>query len=383
MARMPLEQLKTALTDARSVLITFPHTHGAHLETLDCAAGALALAHTLEHMGKRVDITADGFTPHASFTVLADTAKIKPLTPPLHRVIVSMPISHDATVDHDIRGNEIHIAITPTQGTVDHRNVRIRTTQFHYDTVIVIGALELHALGSIYRDHSDFLANTLLINLDYRLANEGYGSINYIDHTASAHAETVSAIIESLNPHALNDSRIATMLLAGILAATRSFRNTRVRPQSLATASRLITMGADREYVMQSLFRTRSVATLKLWGIALANLTHDTEIGLVSTIITSHDFNNTHTTPNELTDVIHELLLASGEADKALIVYEGTDSAVHGILLSNRVPPELLLHSEPPTHATARHELQFRVTGKRLDTVRAETVQKIKSACKQ
>lgn len=379
MARIAYEQLKSALAESRSVLIAFPYIPDAHLETLDHAAAALSLARVLVSMGKRADITASGFTMHPSFAILPGAEIIKPQVPTLHRIVVSLPLASDgvASINHEIRNGELHIAITPESGAIDRDRVRVRTTSFHYDTLVTIGAQDLSSLGELHERHGDFLKDVLIVNIDHRMSNDGYGTVNCIDHTASSSSETITKILERLSPESINDKAVATMLLAGLLAATRTFRESHVRPGSLETAGRLVTIGADREKIMNMLFRTRSVAALKLWGRALSSLSHEPSIGLVSAIITEHDFLNTGATPDDLTDVIHELLLASGETDKALLLYEGLNRTIYGILFSLSIPPELLLYPELPAHAHARRELRFTIKDKSLETVRTETVEQI------
>ncbi len=382
MARPPYEQLKSALGESRSVLIAFPHTPDAHLETLDRAAAALVLARALIGMGKRVEITSSGFVMHPSFALLPGAETIKPNVPTLHRIVVSLPLpnGNDPRVSHEIHDNELHIAITPDHGAISRDRVRIRTTSFHYDTLLTIGARELSALGALHTNHGDFLKDVLIINIDHHLSNESFGAINCIDHTASSSAEAVTKVIEHLAPEHLSDKSVATMLLAGLLAATRSFRETHVRPGSLETASRLIASGAERERIMNTLFRTRSVAALKLWGRALGNLEHYVELRLASVTITRHDFMSTGATPDDLTDIIHELLTASGETDKALVLYEGVDETVHGILFSRRIPPELLLYPELPGNTSSSRELRFSAKKKPIEQVKIETINQIKEA---
>lgn len=382
MARPAYDQLKSALTEARSVLIVFPYIPDAHLETLDRAAAALTLERALKSMGKRVHVSASGFAMHPSFSLLPQAENIKSTVPTLHRIVVSLPLplESDPSIDHEIHNGELHIAINPGNGAIDRDRVRVRATSFHYDTLITIGAQDLSALGELHVRHGDFLKDVLIINIDHRLSNENFGAINCIDHTASSSSETMANILERLAPEHVSDRAVATMLLAGLLAATRSFRHDTVRPGSLEMAGRLVAIGADRERIMNTLFRTRSVAALKLWGRALGNLTHVAALSLVTVGITRHDFLATSATPDDLTDIIHELLTASGETDKALLLYEGTDETIHGILFSRRIPPELLLYPDLPVNAHPRRELRFSVKNKSLETVKNETIAKIATA---
>ena len=65
---------------------------------------------------------------------------------------------------------------------------------------------------------------------------------------------------------------MATALLAGMIAATNSFQSPQVTPQTLELASQLIVRGADRQKVIESLYRTKDIDTLKNWGKVLSRL---------------------------------------------------------------------------------------------------------------
>ena len=68
----------------------------------------------------------------------------------------------------------------------------------------------------------------------------------------------------------LVDEDIATCLLAGLIAKTKSFKTQNITPQSLAISSQLLAMGAKREEIVNKLYRSRSLNVLKLWGRVLA-----------------------------------------------------------------------------------------------------------------
>ncbi len=382
MTRLPLTQLEHALGKSRRVLIIFPHRTDDHLATLDCAAGALTLRRALEGMGKRADIASPGFVAHPRMRILPDIAVIQPTIPALRQLLISVPLDepHEATLAHDVRDREIHIAITPGTGTVADNQVRIRQSSCAYDTVIVLGAPGPHAFDHAAAHIQTLLDEALVITIDYRAHNDVFGAINIIDYAASAVSEIIYSILTTLLPKELEHADVSTMLFAGLAAATRSFRADHVKPHSLDTASRLTAHGADRERVMQHLFRNRTVASLKLWGRALMTMQHHASLGLVSTVLTLHDFRATGGTPDDVPDIIHELLTASGEADKALVLYEDANGSIAGLLYSRRIAPNLLLYPDAP-HATNAHALvRFSYANSTLDAVRHTLIEQVRQA---
>ncbi len=124
-----------------------------------------------------------------------------------------------------------------------------------------------------------------------------------------------------------------------MIAKTKSFKSGNVTPQTLATASQLVSLGARREQIIHNFYRTRNISTLKLWGRALARLKAEESLGLVWTIITRDDFIHSAAMPHDVEDVISELIINSPTASAILILYEH-ENQVNGIL-----------HTEKPLNA--------------------------------
>jgi len=156
--------------------------------------------------------------------------------------------------------------------------------------------------------------------------------------TATATAEVIFNIYENINRHFI-DEDTATLLLAGMIAKTRSFKTGNVTPQSLAVASQLVSLGARREEIIHNFYRTRNIATLKLWGRALARLRAEESVGLVWTMLTRDDFIHAAAGPHEIEDVISELIVNAPAASAILILFENSGQI------------NAILHTERPLNA--------------------------------
>jgi hypothetical protein len=108
---------------------------------------------------------------------------------------------------------------------------------------------------------------------------------------------------------------------------------------TLAASSELVSLGANREAIVHGLWRTRSVATLKLWGRALSRLEQDRELGLVWTTLSLNDGLEAGAHPDTLDGVVDELLSYAPEAKVVALLSEQKD----GVLVS--------LHAAPPLSA--------------------------------
>ena len=129
------------------------------------------------------------------------------------------------------------------------------------------------------------------------------------------------ALFKKTGEHFLTEE-VATCLLTGIIAKTRSFKTANVTPKTLEFASELVAAGARREDIVQNLYRTRSIATLKLWGRALARLKFDPVTKMAWTLLVRQDFIHSGASEENLPDVIDELIVNSPEAEITGLFYE-------------------------------------------------------------
>lgn len=175
-----------------------------------------------------------------------------------------------------------------------------------YDLAIVIGAADLEELGEIFTNHTDFFYNTPIINLDHRARNEGFGTVNMVDVTASSAAEVAYHIVTAL-PKTTVTPDIATCLYAGIVAATDSFQKPSTTPQAFELAAKLMQAGADKEAVIQHIVKTKPLSLLKLLGRTFARLRYEEGGGLYWSLLRPLDFKESQATPDIIPDVMREL----------------------------------------------------------------------------
>ena len=126
--------------------------------------------------------------------------------------------------------------------------------------------------------------------------------MNVVDVTAAACGEVCHDLVEMIEP-GLMDEEVATAFLTGMIAKTKSFKAANVTPKTLQTASKLMARGAKRDLIMQQLYKTRSVGTLRLWGRALARLKTDEKERVVWTMISQQDFLHAGAQEEDLSDV--------------------------------------------------------------------------------
>jgi nanoRNase/pAp phosphatase (c-di-AMP/oligoRNAs hydrolase) len=225
-------------------------------------------------------------------------------------------------LSYDVEGGKLRIHVTPKHGgRYDSKDVTTTSSDFKYDCIITVDTPDYGSLGALFTANTEFFFNRPVINIDHDAANEQFGNVNAIDITATSSAECVYALLQDSGEHFLRED-IATCLLAGIISKTRSFKTNNVTPKTLDIASALVAAGARRDEIVNGLYRTRTLATLKLWGRALARLKFDPTIKMAWTLIVRQDFVHAGASEEHLADVIDELIMNSPEAEIYGVLYE-------------------------------------------------------------
>jgi len=317
MALSERQQVLEQLRKAERPLIAFRKDWNA-----DAAAAAVALATALDGMGKKTEIACDGFAAPEHLAFLPQLKRVRPEISGLRTFVISVDAqkSRIGELSYEAKDGFLHIYLTPKSGSLDASQVKTSATDYRNDLIITIDTPDAASLGALRDTAADFFFRTPILNIDHSPANEQYGQVNWIDSTASATSEVVYRLVRDLERPV--DADLATALLTGIVAKTRSFRSGAITPQTLMAASELVTAGARRDVIVSSLYRTKTIPALKLWGRALARLKSDPALKLVSSVLTRQDFALSGASESSLGDVVDELILSSPDAETVVLIYE-------------------------------------------------------------
>lgn len=340
------QQLSEMIKRSTRPLVVLPeHANVDHF------SAAFGLHDALKKLDKAVTIVSTANLPK-TLQVLTDRPDVFSDIPSLHDLVIELDLASAEmeAVRHEATPTKLQIHVTPKSGMWRQEHVTVSPSHYRYDLVICLGAQDLAASGQIFQTYPDFFFKTPILNIDHSPANEHFGHVNCVNVTATSCGEVCHEVLQHLDA-ALLDEHIATHFLRGMIAKTKSFKTRNVTPKTLAVASELLQAGAHREEIIQHLYRTRSVQTLRLWGRALARLKHDTERHLVWSLLSQQDFLHAGAHEEDLEDVIDELIATSQEAEKALLLYENAAHHVCGIL-----------KVQPPANATKLLQL-FNATG--------------------
>ncbi len=316
---LTVEQQTTELiTRAKRILVaTKEHA------SVDALAAVVALLTYLRKLDKQADGVVPGFTPDQLPKFLGTADGIRPLAGAMRAFELALDVTKTPMeeITYDVRNGKLLVHIVPETGEWTPADVSFRHGEDRYDLVIALDCPDRISLGPLFRDHADFLYRTPVINIDRDPGNEHWGQVNLVDLTAVSTSEILYGLFQRWDKHQIDES-IATALLAGMIAKTQSFRTQSVTPKTLQHASALVAMGAKREEIVHGLWRTRSVATLRLWGKALSRLEQDRELGIVWATLSRQDFVDTGAHENALEGVVDELLSYAPEAKVVVLVHE-------------------------------------------------------------
>jgi len=300
----------------------------------DAVASTLALFLFLKKLKKKVTIAAESATKSRVWSFLPANSEIKNSLTGLRQFIISLNTSHTkvSQIKYNTEDNKLNFIISPETGWFKPEDVVTTGSDFKYDLIIVIGAADLESLGKIYENNIEFFYKTSIINIDCQADNEEFGQINLIDINSATNAENIFELLQDYHSD-LFDEEIATCLLTGIIAGTKNFRTINLTPHTLLVTSKLITIGARREEIIDKLYRSRDFKTLKLWGKVLSNLKSSLDGNLIWSIIKREDFKEAAASEDSLLDIIDELIINIPEAKIITLIFEDPDSLDNKIII--------------------------------------------------
>lgn len=322
------QQIFEQINKASDILITFEKIWSG-----DSVASALAVFLFLKKMGKKVEIAAEKLDSDKLYSFLPGYSEIKNEIDNLRKFIITLDIANTKVrqIKYTREENKLNFIVSPKDGFFSHSDITSSASGFKYDLIITVDSPDLESLGKIYDNDTEFFYQTPIINIDRGSTNENFGQINLVELTAVSTSEIIFSLIESFGKD-LMDEDIATCLLAGMIAETKSFKTNNITPRALLSASKLMSFGARREEIVNHFYRSKSIGTLKLWGRVLAKLSSNQDNQLVWSTLSLSDFSKTDLSEKNLTDAIEELIVNIPQAKIIAIIYENENSGTDILL---------------------------------------------------
>lgn len=158
------------------------------------------------------------------------------------------------------------------------------------------------------------------INIDHHASDSAsFGKINIIEAYRASTSEIVFDLLTYLDYVITKD--IATCLLTGIFTDTNGFQNANISHTVLESAAKLMLKGARLDKIAFYTFQNKNIATLKIWGRALARIQKDPNNGMVTSIITKKDLEECNASLEDLTG-LSSIISTVSDSKFALLLTE-------------------------------------------------------------
>lgn len=328
------KQIIRLIDEANSILIMPSSPPDG--DSLGCAV-AMYLA--LKKLGKTSTVVCADPVPEVfQFLPMINTISSEFTPTPDFVITVDTDGAEMESLHSELEENKINIILTAKSGKFSADNVSFSHGENKYDLIITVDTAALQQLGRFYEDNVNLFQELPVVNIDHHISNEKFGLINHVDVMSSSATEIVLELLEALEEEKgkeLIDEDIATALLAGVITDTGSFQNSNTNPRSFANSAKLIKRGARQQEIIQHVFKTKQLSTLRLWGRVLSNIHIEKKFRFLWSVITKKDLAETGSKADETGGIIDELMSNAPNTDIILLLKEKDGEILSGSLRTN------------------------------------------------
>lgn len=320
----PLQQIVNLIKQSENILVL-----GHANPDGDAIGSALALTLALRKLDKKVSAaSADPVSQMLRF--LPELSELETSIAGANDLVVTLPLGDrkDAEVSTRIEDDKLKIFIRPYGQPWDAEDAQIAMGEADYDLIICCDTPDLQQLGKLFEANPNLFYEAPVVNIDHHPSNTGYGKVNLVDTTAASSSELVLRVIQSLEAEAgkkLLDPDIATLILTGIITDTGSFQNANTTPRSFEVSADLIDLGARQQEIIQHVYKTKQLSTLKLWGKVLSKIEFDPTYRIVWSTVTDEDLRLSEASDADATGIIDELMSNAPGAEVVLLIRQKGD----------------------------------------------------------
>lgn len=200
-----------------------------------------------------------------------------------------------------------------------------------YDYMILLDCGDLKRTGFPERVRQFARQRRRVIHIDHHQKSDLYKLANYrlFDSDASATSQVLYPLFQTLGVRITPD--IATALLTSLYYDTGAFKHANTTDRVLALAAQLLHLGARLKQITRHVDLTKSVASLRLWGIALKRARLHRRLRIISTVLTQRDLMLCGANQSDVAGIVN-LLNAVPESRAALLVSETSYGQLRGSL---------------------------------------------------
>lgn len=310
----------SAIQGAQRILV-IPH---ANVDP-DGLGSALACFLLLSQLGKDITVICPDTKPE-SLNFLPGFEKLQQDIDGAKNFIITINLSEGVEVDklrYTVEDNKVNIIVMPKAGMIHPEHIAFGDTGQAFDLIIAVDTADLPLMGQFYTENIDLFSSVPILNIDHHISNTNYGQVQMIDTTAASATEVLYDFFthepqfrDKITPD------IATLLLTGLITDTRSFQNPNTTPRSLEVAAELLERGARQQEIVQHIYKTKPLSTLKIWGRALNKIQIDRSAGIVWSAVSKEDLAEMEAGSKETAGILDELISTIPDAQLHILFTE-------------------------------------------------------------
>ena len=204
-----------------------------------------------------------------------------------------------------------------------------------YDLIVILDCGDSRRTGFSERLKEFAQHKRKIINIDHHPKNDLHkiARYNIVCYDASSTSEIVYELIRELK--IAMDKYIALNLLCGLYTDTGSFKHSNTTSKTLKIASELLKYGARLKRITENVINSHSLASLRLWGIALSRLAINKKYRIASSALTLDDIDLCHATKEDVSGIVN-MINTIPDINVSLFLYQLDGSTIKGSLRTER-----------------------------------------------
>ncbi|MEO8462545.1 MAG: DHH family phosphoesterase [Chloroflexota bacterium] len=191
-----------------------------------------------------------------------------------------------------------------------------------YDLLIIVDCGSLERVGAVRDRHAALFATLPTVVIDHHASNDATSAGDWVASESAATCEMVALLALALGvPLSVDDGRVATNLMAGIVMDTATFAHPNATPRTLAVSAALVAAGAPLAEISRRLYRSKPDVQLRLFGRVLDRLQSAAGGLVIHSTMTSADVTEIGAMTSHSEGII-DLLSQSESAEVAILFKE-------------------------------------------------------------
>ena len=202
----------------------------------------------------------------------------------------------------------------------------------YFDLIIVLdcGSLGRTSLEEEITNIKDLMLDTFVVEIDHHVPDKSYANIE-IKIPLSSTTEILYHVAKTNNIEI--NRNLANCILAGILTDTANFMYPSTSSDTIKIAAEMMAQGAQFPKLLNHTWRNKSLAEMKLWGLALSNLKINEKYNIAFSVLPYNDIKDLKGSLGaDIFGDIAGFLSSLSEADITLLLREDSRGKIKGSL---------------------------------------------------